>query len=337
MSAAVPAPLDDSRTAARYAMIRSALREAILAGRAAPGLVLVEAPLAQLFGTSRVPVRQALTLLQEEGLIRRFEGRGYLIDPAGTAGEPQRQPLTRQLLGLDSSDDLIDTRSLGERVGDEIAACVSHALLFGHFRLDEQRAADHLAVSRAVVREALMRLRDRGLVEKEPYGQWLAGPLTAQAIRDDYEIRALLEPEALLQTAPGLARSELLAMLERLEQLAAHPAPTSWAAVERIEADLHGRCLAGLRNRKLAQLIAHSQSPLNVSRIFHQSLGTPLDEAVLVEHRLVLESLLVGSPDSAASQLRNHLLRGRDRTLQRLKVLSVLPDPELPAYLERLS
>ena len=29
--------------------------------------------------------------------------------------------------------------------------------------------------------------------EKEPYAQWLAGPLTAQAIRDDYEIRALLE------------------------------------------------------------------------------------------------------------------------------------------------
>ena len=115
MSAAVPAPLDDSRTAARYAMIRSALREAILAGRAAPGLVLVEAPLAQLFGTSRVPVRQALTLLQEEGLIRRFEGRGYLIDPAGTAGEPQRQPLTRQLLGLDSSDDLIGRWNRFER------------------------------------------------------------------------------------------------------------------------------------------------------------------------------------------------------------------------------
>ena len=38
--------------------------------------------------------------------------------------------------------------------------------------------SDHYGVSRAVVREALMCLRDRGLVEKEPYSQWRAVPLT---------------------------------------------------------------------------------------------------------------------------------------------------------------
>jgi DNA-binding GntR family transcriptional regulator len=328
---------DDTRSAPRYGLIRSALRDAILQGRAEPGLVLVEGPLAQLFATSRVPVRQALTLLHEEGLIRRFEGRGYLINPNGLDLVPQRLPLTRQLLGLETQEELIDLRPLAERVYDEIAACVSTVMVFGHYQLDEQRAAEHFGVSRSVVREALMRLRDRGLVEKEPYSQWLAGPLTAREISEDYELRALLEPQALQQTAAQLSHQQLQAMLERVSLLQGDARHATREAVDRLEQDLHVHCLAGLRNRKMAALIQQCQSPMNVSRIFHDALRMGIDEATLVEHRLVIEALLHGNVDSAALSLRDHLLRARDRTLQRLKVLSVLPEPDLPPYLTRLS
>lgn len=328
---------EDTRSAPRYGLIRSALRDAILHGRAAPGLVLLEAPLADLFATSRVPVRQALALLCEEGLIRRFDGRGYVIDPHGDVGEPVRRPLSRALLGLDTQQELIDQRPLSERVYDDIAACVSTVMVFGHYRLDEQLAADHLGVSRSVVREALMRLRDRGLVEKEPYAQWLAGPLTAKEITDDYELRALLEPQALQQTAVHLGREALQQMLEHIVQLQKNPAAATSADVERLEHDLHVRCLEGLRNRKMAALIQLYQSPMNVSRIFNEALNMGIDEATLIEHRLVIEALLHGNVDAAALSLRDHLLRARERTLQRLKVLSVLPEPELAPYLIRLS
>lgn len=328
---------DENRSAPRYELIRSALRDAIIQGLAEPGLVLVEGPLAQLFATSRVPVRQALTLLHDEGLISRFEGRGYLINPEGLDLPAQRLPLTRQLLGLETHEELIDLRPLGERVYDDIAACVSTVMVFGHYRLDEQRAAEYLGVSRSVVREALLRLRDRGLVEKEPYAQWLAGPLTAREISDDYELRALLEPQALQQTAAQLSHPQLQAMLERIAQLQGDAANATREAVDQLERDLHQHCLGGLRNRKMAVLIQQCQSPMNVSRIFHDALGMGVDEATLVEHRLVIEALLHGNVDSAALSLRDHLLRARDRTLQRLKVLSVLPEPDLPPYLTRLS
>ena len=75
---AASAPQEEPLAVSRYEMIRDTLRASITQGRAAPGLVLVEAPLAQLFGTSRVPVRQALNLLHDEGLICRFRGRGRL-------------------------------------------------------------------------------------------------------------------------------------------------------------------------------------------------------------------------------------------------------------------
>ena len=50
-----------------------------------------------------------------------------------------------------------------------------------------------------------------------------------------------------------------------------------------------------------------------------------------------IEALLDGNVERAVDNLRHHLQCARERTLQRLKVLSVLPEPALPAYLIRLS
>jgi GntR family transcriptional regulator of vanillate catabolism len=55
------------------------LREMILNGRLAPGQRVAEAPLADLLGVSRTPVRQALPLLAQEGLLVMNETRGYVV------------------------------------------------------------------------------------------------------------------------------------------------------------------------------------------------------------------------------------------------------------------
>lgn len=327
----------EERTASRYETIRNTLREAILGGQAIPGLVLVEGPLAELFGTSRVPVRQALNLLHDEGLIRRFDGRGFLIDPEGTCEAPLRVPLTRKLLGLEPQEDLIDYRPLGERIYDHLAETVIRFMVFGHYRIDEQTAAQELNVSRNVVREALMRLRDKGLVEKEPYAQWLAGPLTAQAVKQDYELRILLEPDALRQGIEHVPRSELESMLKRIITAQEAGRHVQRADIEQLEQDLHVTCIAGVSNTRMAAVIRQCQIPMNVGRVLHEALHTSNDEAMLIEHRLIFEALLYGTVESACSCLRDHILTARERTLQRLKVLSVLPEPQVPGYLQRMA
>src|SRR5215813_2493355 len=62
------------------------IREMVLNGRLAPGQRVAEAPLADLLGVSRTPVRQALPLLAQEGLLVENETRGYLVR-AFTAAE----------------------------------------------------------------------------------------------------------------------------------------------------------------------------------------------------------------------------------------------------------
>jgi len=55
------------------------LREMILRGELVPGQRVAEAPVAEQLGMSRTPVRQALPLLAQEGLLMEHETRGYVV------------------------------------------------------------------------------------------------------------------------------------------------------------------------------------------------------------------------------------------------------------------
>ena len=55
------------------------LREMILRAELAPGQRVAEAPLAEQLGVSRTPVRQALPLLAQEGLLTEHATRGYVV------------------------------------------------------------------------------------------------------------------------------------------------------------------------------------------------------------------------------------------------------------------
>lgn len=58
-----------------------ALRESILTGRYAPGTRLVQEDLAEAFGVSRIPLREALRRLEGEGLVVISPNRGAVVRP----------------------------------------------------------------------------------------------------------------------------------------------------------------------------------------------------------------------------------------------------------------
>jgi len=59
--------------------VREALRRAISAGELAPGLQLRQDELAEKFGTSRIPVREALRQLEAEGFVTFLPNRGAVV------------------------------------------------------------------------------------------------------------------------------------------------------------------------------------------------------------------------------------------------------------------
>lgn len=61
----------------------TALKSQILHSQMRPGSVVIEADLADQFGVSKTPIREALRLLVQDGWIEVMPRRGYLVRPIG--------------------------------------------------------------------------------------------------------------------------------------------------------------------------------------------------------------------------------------------------------------
>ncbi len=60
-------------------LVLTSMREAILTGALPPGTRLRQEKLAEMFGTSRIPVREALRALEYEGLVTSLPYRGFTV------------------------------------------------------------------------------------------------------------------------------------------------------------------------------------------------------------------------------------------------------------------
>jgi DNA-binding GntR family transcriptional regulator len=105
-------------------------RDRILAGTYPPGAALRQDSLAAEFGTSKIPVREALVQLQSEGLVNIFPNRGFQVRPLATAELDEVFRLRLQIepaavaLGakLAAAADHAAARSALEQLNDALAA-----------------------------------------------------------------------------------------------------------------------------------------------------------------------------------------------------------------------
>ena len=79
----------------RYAQLAADLRARVLSGELTAGAAFpTEAALCGRYGVSRFTVREALRVLQADGLIARRRGSGTTISPAAARGGTLHQPLS---------------------------------------------------------------------------------------------------------------------------------------------------------------------------------------------------------------------------------------------------
>lgn len=71
--------IEPVRTPPLWEAVLERLRDAILSGQLQAGSKLVEADLAERFGTSRGPIREAVRELVREGLVVEFDRRGNVV------------------------------------------------------------------------------------------------------------------------------------------------------------------------------------------------------------------------------------------------------------------
>ncbi|EOW2079403.1 GntR family transcriptional regulator [Vibrio mimicus] len=321
----------------RYVFIKEVIEHAIIGGRLKPGQLLLEQPLSKLFKTSRVPVKNALELLDEQGVVTKNEGRGYIVSgPSGLQVSPIRTPVSEDIFVNDDEDLAYDSRPSAEKIFSQVESAIANCIVFGHFRIIETELVKNFCVSNTVTRQVLLKLKDTGLVDKAQNSHWVAGPLTSQSVVEDYELRILLEPAALVDAARYVPRSFLESMNNKLEQLINKDRLLWIEDIESVEQDLHVHLLSYSKNQKILRVLSQSRMPLIANINFYQVFGVEEGRNLLKEHKLVIAHLLNGLPEAAGVSLKAHLILAKERTKQRLKSLAVCSEPDLPSFLQRV-
>src|SRR5271154_6296633 len=254
------------------------------------------------------------------------ESEALTIGHRPTASESVRQI---HRIGLGSADSKPLSQPL--RLGDHLSTRISDLIDRGEFgdegRLPSELAlADRFGVSRPVVREALSRLRSRGVVvSRKGSGSYfrrsaasdpasLGAPSflpidSLAAVRKCFEFRTGVEGEAAFFAAQNHAPETLEAIRQALERMEA--AATNGAVATRADLDFH---LAGARasgNEYFEAVLQSMQTPIEFAINLARSLTLtrPLEHLRIVqtEHVVLLQAIEARDKEDARTAMRRHI------------------------------
>lgn len=198
------------------------------------------------------------------------------------------------------------------RLSQTVFSRLSRAIIAGDFepgsRVSEPTLSVMFGVSRAPIREALIELELRGLVEFDPTGHTRIPALTPRDIEEIHVVRLMIDPVAAGLTAER-GKPEDFAALEA--NIAATKSAQTLADVSRLDAEFHDRIVQAAGNRRL-QLCWNSlrdQFALWLSQMqLRQEAVTHRTRQDTVEsHRTLLDVIRSGDVEKATEHARRHV------------------------------
>jgi len=211
-----------------------------------------------------------------------------------------------------------------DNISDSVAAEVRRRIVDGRLpageRINEVHLSQELGVSRTPLREALGRLAAEGALTSVPRFGYFVRALTLEEFEQIYDIRPLLDPEALrLAGVPEPKRMERLEKLNR--RLAAARSPE--AAIE-IDDAWHRELLAECPNRVLVELI---DNIILRTRRYELALMRETSNVLRAteDHSRILAALSEGDLDGACAALRHNMQSGRAPIVAWLRVRESRP------------
>jgi DNA-binding GntR family transcriptional regulator len=201
---------------------------------------------------------------------------------------------------------------------DFVLETIKAGILSGELRpgqaLVEAELAISLEVSKTPVREALKTLAGSGLVVMSPYKGASVRIVDAELAAAVYEVRAVMEPEAVRRAVTHGADFEAAAMA--LKEAAAEPDP---ARISLINRRFHRMLYTGCGNALMVGILDGLSDQTALITVAGWGIR-PTWAAENVEHAEILAAARDGDAGSAADLLRAHIQKFAER------VVGGLPD-----------
>ncbi|MCF1595124.1 GntR family transcriptional regulator [Streptomyces muensis] len=268
--------------------------EHIAARGLAVGTRLVERALAEQLKVSRSPVRQALRLLADQGVVVPAERGGYTVALTG--------------------DDLAEARPAPAAAEDGVEEAylrIAADRLDGELpdRVTEKALARRYELMPGQLAHILRRIAVEGWIERLPgYGWEFQPTLTSmEAYEDSYRFRLTIEPAALLEPGFVLDREALETVRAQQQRLVdGEILDIGDARLYDLNSHFHEVVMACSRNSFFIDAL-HRVDRLR--RLIEYRRSLPRDRALVrcAEHVRLADLLLAGRRTEAAAHLREHL------------------------------
>lgn len=176
--------------------------------RLEPDHHLREQQLGDLFGVSRTPIRRALELLAERGLVEARRNQGFFLS------QPFDSLQRIEIEVPSSSDQQLYERLVADRLAGTLPASVTQTEIERRYGCD-----------RVVMLRTLTRLAEDGLIARNEGRGWTFQPTldSSVALKASYDFRITLEPAAFLLPTFRVDAAQLERVRRQHVSLLSHP------------------------------------------------------------------------------------------------------------------
>ncbi len=262
----------------------------IRAGNAPQGTRLVERVLAESLRVSRSPIRSALRMLADEGIVGTTDRGGFVVAQGGEAvpSRPQRPTGDEEAYLAIAEDRLRET--LPERVM-------------------ENALARQYDLTKGQLARILRRIASEGWIERLPGHGWAFLPVltSMQAYEDSYRFRLVIEPAAILEPGFVLDRLALKACRTQQQRLVDGEIwSVSNATLFNVNSQLHQAIIACSGNSFFLDSLKRIDTLRRLME-YRQSLDRKYAVIRCWEHIRLVDMLMAGERQTASELLRAHL------------------------------
>jgi len=174
-------------------------------------------------------------------------------------------------------------------------------------KLNEAELASRYSVSRAVIREAINRLETCHLVERKPNVGAKVVELSAQGLKELYQVRQALEGMAARQAAEHMSEGDIHELQALLNSHFNTVKTGETYYQEAGDLDFHYRIILGSNNKQLISLLINGL--YHLIRMYRVQLGMagPRVTTAFDEHRHIVQAIANRDAELAEILMRRHI------------------------------
>jgi DNA-binding GntR family transcriptional regulator len=205
-----------------------------------------------------------------------------------------------------AEDEAPPPAKLAEQVYAELKAQMHDFRLVPGDRFSEAELGARLGVSRTPVREALFRLRNEGLLDVESKSGWFVRPIDFAKLEQLYDLRVLLESNAVQrlctrpETSPELDDLKAIWLVPVAERL------SDGREVGALDEQFHATLVRAAGNDEITRVHWDVTERIRIIRRLDFTRGDRI-EATYAEHAKILRSVIQRKADAAPLLLKTHI------------------------------